>query len=113
LHLVSQPTQTRQRPMPTLTRDEFPAYLESAYAAILARCPIPQGPKTMSHPKQKFRINFTYAQPSDRRGGRMNRSESVNVEAQNAAEAQRQFRAEFDAEYDGCELRSVTCIPVG
>lgn len=99
--------------MPTLTRDEFPPELESAYAAALARCPQPQGPKTMSHPKQKFRINFTYAQPIDSRGGRINRSESVNVEAENAADAQRQFREDFEAEYEGCDLRSVTCIPVG
>lgn len=99
--------------MPTLTRDEYPADLESAYAAILARCPHPQGPTTMSHPNHKFRINFTFSQPTDSRGGRINRSESVNVEAMNSSEAQRQFRADFEAEYDGCELRSVTCIPVG
>ena len=98
--------------MPTLTRDEFPPELESAYAAILARCH-PKDPKTMSHPKQKFRINFTYSQPSDSRGGRVNQSESVNVEAHNSAEAQRQFHADFADEYPGCDLRSVTCIPVG
>ncbi|MGD9643834.1 MAG: hypothetical protein AB7V08_13980 [Elusimicrobiales bacterium] len=84
--------------------------LEREYRAI--RIPTPKGPD-MPHPKQKFRINFTFSQPTDSRGGRMNRSESVNLEAENSTEAQRQFRADFEDEYPGCELRSVTCIPVG
>lgn len=97
-------------PCRRFANDEMQAEYERALAAL----PRPTAPqRTAMHPKQHFRINYTFSAPGSGRQARVNRSESVNLDAENAADAQRRFREDFEDENPGCALLSVTVIPVG
>lgn len=83
--------------------------IERDYRAL--RTPTPKAPDM--HNNRSFKILYTFSVPTDTRGGRMNRSESTYIDAQDSAAAQRQFKDQFKDENPDAELRSITCIPVG